>query len=191
MSKNLKSIRRCDQKTDSTTTFTLFNNDPLVMNDNDKAIKLLESNPAMGRKSLSAALGISENQARKLIKQVRGTSGKKSTKLVATSNKNTSAMQFKKAVPAEDFRKQFDVPLKIRMALKGLEAAVDPNTGKKTEDSVISDNDFRVELGIQSQQWASARQMEEFSKFQIVIRGKMYWAPPRAIEKIRNTIDIS
>lgn len=165
------------------------------MNDkinDDRAVKLLTKNPTMGRTTLSRELGITEHQAKKLVDAFRA---KKPMPVVNTAKSATGEkavpMRFKKAVSAEEFRRQFDVPLKIRTALKGLESAKDPTTGEKLEAGVIADNDFRLELGIQSTQWSAARQSAEFQPYQITIKGKIYWAPPSVIKQVRETIDIS
>jgi len=139
---------------------------------NEKAAALLTATPAMGRVQLARLLGIKETQAQGLVERFR--KGK-----LNNSAPTMTQTRFKKAVCAETFRRQFDVPLKIREAMKEL------------SDQVIADNDFRLELGVQSVQWAAARSGAEFQPNQVTIHGKIFWAPVSIIKKIRETIDIS
>jgi len=86
------------------------------------------------------------------------------------------------AVNPQDITKDFDVPTKIKDALKLLD-------GK-----VIRDSDLRVELGVDVVRWRRATDRDEFSENRLKIKkGKwrgIIWGSKKVIEDIRKTIDV-
>lgn len=127
----------------------------------------------MGRPTLIIKTGWTEGQMCALIKEVN--QGKIQS---IKPGKISPQSKFRRAMSADDFIKQFDIPTKILEAIKEL------------GERVIADGDFRNELGVQVALWSRTRDKEELLKFQVQIRGKIYWALPEVIERIRETMDV-
>jgi len=139
----------------------------------EEAIQFIKDNPNMGRPTIMRNIGWKEGPTYKLMQAIRkGNIQKISLK------KPVPHTKFRRAMSAEDFIHQFDIPAKIREALEEL------------GDRVISDSDFRTDLGIQSTLWRRGADRDEFNKYQVQIRGKIYWALPEVIERIRETMDV-
>lgn len=138
-----------------------------------KAESIIKENPANIRKTLIQAIGITDSQAKRLLKKFRakGTLDAGSCSAVVPST-------FRRGIQADDFCRGLDLPLKVREAVANLGSLV------------ISDADFRTELKIPSTQWAAIRGLDEFSKNHIAIHGKIFWAQEKVINKVRATIDL-
>lgn len=139
--------------------------------DADKALAVLKEHPDWGRIKVMGAAGVSESAAAMAVKRFRSGRGE-------SAPGTGSGKVFNRAIDAEEFRLQFDIPRKIREALKCLK-------GK-----IIPDSDFRAELGINPNLWRRAADLEEFAKYQLKARDKLYWGWPTDLEKIRQTMDV-
>lgn len=134
-----------------------------------RVAEMIKANPRVSLREMARSL----NAAHRRVRRIRDS--------LASSESiplpQTALGTLRKGVPVEQFRQQFDVPLKIRTALKSLQGVV------------ISDNDFRTELGISSVPWSAARTRQEFTPYQITIRSRLYWSSREGINRIRDTVD--
>lgn len=155
-----------------------------------------KNNPAAGARTL-AKMGISLRKAHRLLAKKRSgaltpeafTEIMRDHRYVTTCNQKlkpsmsatvTSPLpsSFKTAINAEAFRKQFDIPAKIKEGIKLLDGVV------------ISDNDFRTELGISIHVWRAVASRPEFSDYRLDVKGKVYWGQQATLKSVSKTMDI-
>lgn len=130
-------------------------------------INFLKSNPSAGRRVISAKFGITEGAARTIVENYK--QGKYDEQ---------ADLSLSKAISALDFRRQFDIPQKIKDLLPALR-------GK-----IIADSDFRTEAKVSPDKWRAAANRDEFRPYQIKIKDKVFWGHPKDLQEIRETIDV-
>lgn len=147
--------------------------EPEIMTD-EQAKAFIRKNPGLGRIRLAHLMRKSNGVTRRLIKEVsdekRGGHGPVTGTPIDVS--------LSRAVDAESFRKQFDIPDKIRVALE------------KLKGKVIWDSDFRTELQVNATLWKRAAEATDLSKFQLLVRGRVLWGWPEDLDNIRKTMDV-
>lgn len=152
----------------------------------DKAKKFLQSFEASNPDDFYAELGVSRAKARVIFKLHHA--GQLTPEMYASIVEHGASVAapktrkighpLRKALDAEEFRKQFDVPSKVREGITSL------------ENQVILDNDFRMELGISVQAWKAVTGRKEFSANRLDIKGRTYWGHAAVLKRIKKTIDI-
>jgi len=120
----------------------------------------------LGRKSLARLTGLTEGIAQRIIKNAR-----------KGSPMTSDTLDLKDAIDVNVFIEKNDMNRRVYKGLEKLQAAL------------IPDIKFRDALSVSAAVWASLREKDEFKKFQITIRGKLYWAQPEVIGRIKTELD--
>jgi len=147
----------------------------------EDAKEYARQHPEEGRVTLAKSTGISTGVAQSVLREL-AKERREGTQPALGESSPQLTQSFKKAISAEDFVRQLDVPHKIREALP------------KLEGTVILDLDLRRELGIASDdydRWEKAAAMPEFAKYRMTIRNKIYWGHPETFVIVQKKLDVT
>ena len=109
-----------------------------------------------------------------LIAEVRAESGGK----VKTPVK-TLVTPLTKGKTLDQFKKEFDIRVKIRDGIKRI--------GAKT---YMSDTEFREFCGVHISVWRRYAELDEFKQFRVRIQGAQYWAKAEMIAEMKDIVGI-
>ena len=100
---------------------------------------------------------------------------KKSGKNVFTTPPNKT----KRGIEASQFKKQFDIPLRIKDGIS-----------EHLKGIVMLETDFRQLLGIPADKFRRTADTEEFNDHRVKANGKWYWGQKKTINEIKETMDL-
>ena len=60
-----------------------------------------------------------------------------------------------------------------------------------SRNAVIADDDFRRHLGISEAKWRKLKGLQEFKKYQLLVKGSVYWCQPETGKRLRARIELS
>jgi len=132
-----------------------------------KLIEYIQQHPTIGRDRLMNETGANQSEAKAALQEFK-----------ASAEKEDKQGRFRRAIDVNKFLEDNDPKRILRRGLKEI-------NGK-----IIIDNDFRIALGISSDNWRSLREAEEFLDYQITIKQKRYWGWPEDLKRLQDSLQI-
>jgi hypothetical protein len=87
------------------------------------------------------------------------------------------------AMSEDEFVRPYDWKAKLR---EGIDSLI-PGSNK----AVIADEDFRRHLGISETKWRKLKTLQEFKRYQLMVKSSIYWCQPETGQRLRAKIELS
>lgn len=129
------------------------------------ARKYAQENPTIGRINLAKKFTIEENEARRIVDALR--SGK-------SAEERTSQTPRVRAKLLSEFRRDHDIPQKIRDRLEGMR-----------DGTYLTEEEMRQLCEVPVNNWRRNAELPEFADFKFKHDGVSYWAPTATIREMK------